>query len=544
VKGVALGAAAALAILLLGCGGDRKLEGGTATVLMLNAPDHLDPQAAYSTEGAEADWIAYTPLLTYRHKPAPDGDALIPGLARSLPEVSANGRRYTFILREGLTYSNGKVVRASDFPYTIERALRLNWGGKRFLTDSIAGAKEFDRGSATTISGITVDDATGTIAIELRRPYGAFANVLALPATGLVPRGTPIKDLSRDPPPGVGAYEITDVAPGKHWSMVRNPRFEELDIPNIPTGDLERIAVRIQSNARAAVEQVLANRADNFDPGTPLPASMVPQIESEAEDRFERSPVASTLYFFLNTTALPFSNELARRAVLTALNRPALARVGGEFMRPECYLLPDGITGHPGDSCPYGDADAEGDLPEARRLVQQSGTGGELVTVWGEDREPYRAYTRRYVKLLNRLGYHATVKMVPSSKYFRTVGSARTDPQTGFAIWFNDFPHPSDFYTVLNASSSRPAQTANLGRVRDVFIQQQLAELNLLPAQDLASAAGDWRDLDEYAAKKAYVAVFGTQEVPKLMSDRIDFHAAVLHPLFLSDWSSWSLREG
>jgi peptide/nickel transport system substrate-binding protein len=545
VKGVAaLVAAAALAILIPGCGGDPKPQGGTATVLMLNAPDYLDPQAAYSTEGAEADWIAYTPLLTYRHRPAPDGDALIPGLAKSLPQVSANGRRYFFTLREGLVYSNGRRVRASDFPYTIERALMLNWGGKRFLTDSIVGAKEFDQGSATTISGITADDATGTIAIELTRPYGAFANVLALPATGLVPRGTPIKDLSRDPPPGVGAYEIKDVVPSKGWSMVRNPRFDELDIPNVPKGDLERIVVRIQSSPRRAVEQVLANRADNFDPGTPLPASMVPRIESDAEGRFERAPVASTLYFFLNTTTMPFSNELARRAVLTALNRPALSLAGGEFMRPECYLLPDGISGHPGDSCPYGDADAEGDLPEARRLVEQSGTAGESVTVWGDDREPYRAYTRRYVKLLERLGYRATARIVPSSEYFRTVGSARTNPQTGFAVWFNDFPHPSDFYTVLDASSIHPDETANLGRVRDIFIQQQLAELNLIPAQDLASAAGGWRDLDEYAAKKAYLAVFGTQEVPKLMSDRIDFRAAVLHPLFLSDWSSWSLREG
>jgi peptide/nickel transport system substrate-binding protein len=323
--------------------------------------------------------------------------------------------------------------------------------------------------------------------------------------------------------------------------MIKNPRFENLDIPNVPEGDLERITVRIESSPRSAVEQVLSNHADNFDPGTPLPAAMVPGIESQAQDRFEPTPVASTLYFFLNSTTAPFSSELARRAVLTALDRPALARVGGEFVRPECYLLPDGITGHPGDSCPYGDADADGDLAAARRLVEQSGTSGQSVTVWGEDRQPYRAYSQRYLKLLDRLGYRATGRTLPSSKYFRTVGSARTNPQTGFGIWFNDFPHPSDFYTVLNASSIHPAETANLGRVRDVFIQQQLAELNLVPAQDLASAAGEWRDLDEYAAKKAYVAVFGTQEVPKLMSDRIDFHAAVLHPLFLSDWSSWSL---
>jgi peptide/nickel transport system substrate-binding protein len=540
----ALSAVAALAILpLAGCGGDREPEGGTATVLMVTAPDYLDPQAAFTTEGAEAGWISYTPLLTYRHKPPPEGDALIPGLAESLPEISASGRRYSFTLREGLVYANGEPVRASDFPYTIERALRLNWGGKRFLTDNIVGAKRFDRGDAATISGITADDATRAITVELRRPYGAFANVLGLPATGLVPRGTPMRDLSGDPPPGVGAYEIKDVVPNKGWSMVRNRRFADLDLPNIPEGDLERIVVRIEPNARAAVEQVLSGRADNLDPGTPLPGSALPRIEALAEDRFERAPVASTLYFFLNTTNLPFSNELARRAVLTGLNRPVLAMTGGGFTLPECYLLPDGITGHPGDSCPYGDPDADGDLPEARRLVQQSGTRGQQVTVWGQDRGPYRGYTDRYVKLLNRIGYRATARIVPSSAYFRMVGSASTNPQTGFAIWFNDFPNPSDFYRVLDANTIQPTDSANLGRVRDVFIQQQLEKLNLVPAQDLATAAGDWRDLDEYTAKKAYAAVFGTQAVPKLMSERIDFHGAVVHPLFLSDWSSWSLRR-
>jgi hypothetical protein len=36
--------------------------------------------------------------------------------------------------------------------------------------------------------------------------------------------------------------------------------------------------------------------------------------------------------------------------------------------------------------------------------------------------------------------------------------------------------------------------------------------------------------------------VFGTQQVPKLMSERMNFDSAIIHPLFLSDWSTWSLR--
>src|SRR4029453_3045598 len=90
-------------------------EGGRATVLMGTAPDYLDPQEGYTTQSAEATWISYTPLLSYKHANGAAGGTLIPGLAESLPTVSANGKTYTLRLRQGLVYSNGAPVRASDF---------------------------------------------------------------------------------------------------------------------------------------------------------------------------------------------------------------------------------------------------------------------------------------------------------------------------------------------------------------------------------------------------------------------------------------------
>jgi peptide/nickel transport system substrate-binding protein len=540
--GIALITVACAAGPLAGCGGEDRTVGGTATVEMSTPPDYLDPQLAFTTEAAEADWIAYTPLLTYRHNEAPGGTELIPGLAQRLPHVSPNGKRYLFTLRRGLVYSDGAPVTASDFEYTLERAIRLGWGGKHFLTDHVVGAREYDSGASERISGISTDDVTGRIEILLRHPYGPFANVLALPATGLVPSGTPMKDLSRDPPPGVGAYRITDVVPNRAWTMVKNPRFEQLDIPDVPAGSLDRIKVRIAPNRVAAADDVIGNRADNFDPGTPLPPIALLRARAVAGERFDPVPIASTFYFFLNTTTPPFSSELARRAVVTALDRPALAQLANGSLEPECYLLPDGIPGHPSSSCPYGGADGEGDLEGARDLVQRSGTAGARVMVWGENSAPERAIVRHYVKLLRRLGYSADARLVQPSGYFAKVASPRINPQTGFGSWFNDFPHPADFYEVVSPGSSTATRGANLGRVDDLFIRQQLAELNLLPAQEIGSAAGGWRDLEEYTAKKAYLAVFATQQVPKLMSDRMNFDSAVIHPLFLSDWSTWSLR--
>jgi peptide/nickel transport system substrate-binding protein len=529
-------------VLLGGCGSSEKVVGGSARVAMVTPPDYLDPQLAYTTEAAEADWIAYTPLLTYRHKSGADGTELIPGLAQRMPRISPDGRTYRLTLRKGLIYSNGRTVMASDFGYTIERAIRLGWPGRRFLTDNIVGAEEFERGQAKEISGISTDDASGQISIKLVRPWGAFENVLALPATGLVPTGTPMRDLTARPPPGVGAYRITDVVAGRSWTMVRNDRFDPLEIPDIPSASLDRIAVKVVHSPAAAANQVLAGRADGYDPGAPLPAGIQSRARDLGSKRFDLLGIPSTLYFFLNTAEPPFSSELARRAVVTALDRPYMAKLGKGTLDPSCYLIPDGIVGHPSASCPYGDADDSGDLKAARQLVRESGTAGLPVVVWVEDSSPERAYARYYTKLLNRLGFDARTKVVAAAQDFGRMGSGRTDPQTGYASWFNDFPNPIDFYSVLDSRFIGPPGSPNAGHVNDLFIQQQLEKLSLVQAQDLGSAAGDWRDLDEYAATKAYLAAFGTQQVPKLISERIAPSSAVIHPLFLSDWSSWSLR--
>ena len=266
------GLTALAGLILVACGGGSSssggTSGGTATVLMGTAPDYLDPQESYTTQGAEADWISYTPLVTYKHENAPGGNELIPGLATALPQISSDQKTYTLTLRKGLVFSNGQPVKASDFKCTVERMIKVNWGGKSFVTDNVAGATAFDKGQANDITGITTDDATGKITIQLEKPYGAFSNVLAFPELGLVPCGTPDHTITQDPmPPGVGPYMITDIVPNKSFSAVKNPKFAALNIPDIPTGHLDRINVTIQSNTQTAAQEVLNNQADNFDAG-------------------------------------------------------------------------------------------------------------------------------------------------------------------------------------------------------------------------------------------------------------------------------------
>lgn len=531
--------------VVLACGlsacGSTTSKGGTVTVLEGTAPDSLDPGLGATLQSAEATWIAYTGLVTYAHDSGQAGTKLIPGLAEALPSVSSDGLTYAFQLRKGLRYSNGVPVKASDFPWAVERSIRLNWVNKGMLVEHIVGGEEFDKHDASTISGIVADDATGTITIKLTAPFGPFLNVLAFPALGLVPSGTPFTPLSSSPPPGVGPYKIVDVVPNRSFSLVRNPYWSGQAIPGIPSGNV-RVDVKIEPNNQTEAEQVLSGGADVFDSNDSIPPTLLAQVQHQAAERFAKEPTVSDEFFFMNVKAKPFSNPLVREAVEYALDRRALQRLASGMLTPACFFLPAGMPGHPSGACPYGDPNAGPNPRKAKELVQKSGLAGSPVTVWGGARPPHKEFVDYYASVLDSIGLKASVKIVADAQYFATIGNLSNNPQTGWASFSQDFPNPSDFYQLLDAHSISPTENHNFSQVDDPHIQSEIETLTPVPSQQLGSVVGRWQALDEYTARKTYLAVFGYDEAPKFTSSRIDFGALVFHPVYGNDWSTLRLK--
>jgi peptide/nickel transport system substrate-binding protein len=544
------------AVALAACGGSSSSSssasssgstssgktGGTVSLLMGTAPDSLDPQFGYTTQAAEPDWLAYTGLDTYAHANGTAGTVLIPGLATSLPKISDGGKTYTVTLRKGLVFSNGQPVKASDFAYTVERAIKIPWGGSgQFITAQIAGATAYSNGKAKTISGITTNDSTGQITIHLVAPYGAFDNVLAFPALGVVPSGTPFKNEPNSPPPGVGPYEITSVVPNVSFNLVRNPHWAAMNIPAIPAGHVD-VNAKISANVDSNALSVLNNSADVFDWADTIPGSLLPQIQSQASDRFKQVDLGgSTYYIFLNAKAKPFSSQLAREAVVTGLSQNAMNRLGSGTLAPGCYFLPPAIIGHPSAPCPYG-TPGDGDIAKAKQLVQQSGMAGQPVTVWSETRSPRQQWMTYYTSFLNQIGFKATQKVIADATYFTTIGNLKLNPQTGFADWNQDFPNPVDFYLLLSGQAILPTNNQNFGQINDAHINSQVNSLGTVPTSQLSSIKSQWEQLDQYTAQKAYVAVFGYQTFPKFTSNKINYGATVFQPVYGWDWSSFQLK--
>jgi peptide/nickel transport system substrate-binding protein len=225
-----------LALALAGCG-DEEREGGSITIAETAQPDSLDPALSYTVNGWEPLWLVYTPLLTYRRAEGKEGTELVPGLAEELPRTSGDGTTYRLRLREGLSYSNGARVKASDFEHTIKRVLRLESPGSSFFL-GIEGAQEYaEQGEPEAdISGIDADDSTGAITIELSAPDANFPYALATIFAGLVPSTTPFRNLTDSPPPGVGPYVIARSSPNRAFVLRRNPEFR---LPGIPPGRVD-----------------------------------------------------------------------------------------------------------------------------------------------------------------------------------------------------------------------------------------------------------------------------------------------------------------
>jgi peptide/nickel transport system substrate-binding protein len=549
--GLALATCAALA--LAACGGSSSggsstkansgggSSGGTISMTMATFPGSLDPGFDYSGQGFEVNSVVYTGLLTYHRANGVAGTKLMPGLATALPKVTDGGKTYTMTLRKGLKFSNGKPVVASDFTYAFERAVKIPWGGSgQFMTPRVVGAAAYAGGKAKTISGIVTNNATGKIVIHLTAPYGAFENVLGLPALGLVPAGTPLHNVPGNPPPGVGPYKVTNITLGRSFSLVKNPYWAKMHVPGVPAGHVDTVNVKVSSNVAANADSVLNNQNDVFDYNDTVPGSLLPQVKAKASDRFKLANLGiSTWYIFMNLKEKPFSSQLAREAVAAAISRSAMDRIASGTLAPACFLLPPAVPGHPSTSCP----DGTGNMAKAKALLKQSGMAGTPVTVWGQIGNPPQAWMTYYTQLLNEIGFKAKIKLIDAAVYLQTIGELRLHPQTGEFEWIEDFPNPVDYYGVLlDGNAILHTNNLNFGEVSDPHVDSSITKLGLVPATQLSQTVSKWQALEQYVSKKAYVVPYGYPKFPEFVSDRINVGALVLNPVYGWDFTSFELK--
>ena len=314
----------------------------------------LDPALATSPQAWELEYATCAKLLSYPAESGVAGTRLVPEVARALPEVSPDGRTYTFRLERGWRFSNGELVMPEAFARALERAR-----SPRLISPAEPYLRE--------VASWSVDD--DELTIRLSRPAPDFAKRLALPYFCAVPPSTP--DTVTDAPPSAGPFYVEGHVQNRSIVLARNPYYGGPRKPHV-----DRIVYRFGAFAAQIGLQLDRGEADY---GV-VPPSVFESFAARtgASKHLFTVPQPIVGYLALNTQRPLFrDNPQLRRAINFALDRPALARAFGiRGARPADQYLPPGFPG-------YADADLyplDGpDLATARRLARGHLRGGKLV---------------------------------------------------------------------------------------------------------------------------------------------------------------------
>jgi len=536
--------AAVLAMVAAGCGGSSSSSSGSSTTASSGSSssgqtfanfriaydtgiDYLDPALSYTVEGWAIMWNVYLPLLGYKHVNGPDGGTIVPYLAQDLPKVTNGGKTYTMTLRKGLKYSDGTPVKASDFSASIVRDFKVDSPGVGFF-GGIVGS---DNAKSGSISGIQTNDATGKITINLKAPQGDFENILATTFAALVPANSPAKDSSASPLPATGPYMIKSYKANKSAVVVRNPNFDvSMFDGNVPKGNPDKMTFDILGDPGVALQRTI-NGQDDYDFQQP-PPDRLSTIQSKYASQIKVYTPANTYYFFMNNKVPPFDNLKARQAVEYAINRQALVRVYGGLGQPTENILPPTYASYKKhDLYPY-------NLAKAKQLVAASGDKGMAVTVWNHDRGNDPKATAYLVDQLNAIGFKAKEKIVNSAVYWTTVGNQATKAQIGFADWFQDYPHPLDWFDVLlNGDRITQTHNNNYANFDDASINAKIDALKKEPS--LSSSVNDqWAALDNQIMEQAPWAPFMNRQFIDFFNSDIDLSCYVNHVLYQFDFAT------
>jgi peptide/nickel transport system substrate-binding protein len=520
-----------------GSSGSGGSEGGTLNATYASFPDYLDPQLSYTAEGWTAMGEVYIPLLTYKHANGTAGAALEPGLAKEMPKISNGGKTYTMFLRPGLKYSDGTPVKASDFTYAVERAFKVNSGGSVFYT-GIVGAEKFAETKKGGIPGIKTNDKTGEIVIDLTKPRGTFSNELGLMFVAPVPAGTPNEDLSANPPPGTGPYMITKSQPGRGWEYARNPYWAKANskaMPNYPSGHIDGAKITVVRNPQSQVNDIEQGKYDWMQ--NPPPSNRYQEVLSKYEGtQFEPFSTISTYYFWMNTRKAPFNDPKVRQAVNYAVDPEALERIYSGQITATHQILPEGMPGHKKlDLYPH-------NLAKAKEMLKEANPSDMDITVWTDTESPNNEAGEYYEGVLKELGFNAKLKIINADNYFTIIGNQTTaDLDTGWSDWYEDYPHPNDFFQPLLAGESiLPTNNGNFANIDEPKLNKEIAKLGeeqLGPEQEAAYA-----ELDKKYMELAPWIPYGQRTLSTFVSSNINLENIITNPTFFQYLTSFEFK--
>jgi peptide/nickel transport system substrate-binding protein len=341
----------------------------TVSIGMAVEPGGLDPTIGAQVMIGQVTWQNVFEGLTTIDR----AGKIQPQLAESW-EVSADGRTYTFKLRQGVTFHNGVAFDSSVAKFTLDRAR----GG-----DSVNPQKRY----FTPIDAIETPDAS-TLVLKLKQPTGSLLYWLAWPAAVMVePTSAPD---NKTTPIGTGPFTFGGWAKGSKVDLKKNGDYWNKDV----SVKLDTASFRFINDPQAQAAALQAGDVDAF------PEFAAPELVSsfQGSDRLA-TVIGNTelkVVAGMNNSRKPFSDKRVRQALMMAVDRGTV--VEGAWSG---YGTPIGSHYTPNDR---GYKDLTGiypyDVEKAKSLLAEAGyPDGFTFTI----KAPQMAYAQRSSQILQAL---------------------------------------------------------------------------------------------------------------------------------------------
>jgi ABC-type transport system substrate-binding protein len=414
-------------------------QGGSVVITYKDDLATLDPAVGYDWQNWSIIKSIFDGLMDYE----PGTTKLIPDLAESYT-ISDDGLTYTFKLRDGVKFHNGRTMTSADVKYSIERAVNpaTQSPGAGYFSN-IAGYEDVAGGKATTLSGITTPDDK-TVVFKLTSPNAAFLHIMAINFGYVVPKEEVEKygaDFGHHPV-GTGAFKFGEWNLGQNLILERNKDYFRQGVPY-----LDKITFEFGQEPTVNLLRLQKGEVDILGDGIP-PAQFV-QVTSDPANKplIVAGEQLHTGYVALNVKVKPLDDVRVRQAINMAINKPRIVQILNGRAHVANQVLPPAMPGYDPNYKGYAY-----DPAQAKKLLAEAGyPDGFATEIYVMNTDPQPRIAQAIQQDLAGIGIKAAIKAVASAEVIQAGGTEGQAPMvwSGGLAWIADFPDPSNFYSVI-----------------------------------------------------------------------------------------------
>jgi ABC-type oligopeptide transport system substrate-binding subunit len=446
-------AACALALFAQPGSSARGRDGGILRISLSPAAglDFVDPALSFTQPGWALLDATCARLMSYPDKASPAAYRVQREVAAGY-RVSKDFKTYTFTLRRGFRFSDGKPVQASAFAHAINRALQplINAPAAMHMQD-IVGAADVLAGRRPTARGVVARG--NTLTVRFTRPAPDFPARTAMPFFCAVPPNLPASAEGAGAPlPSAGPYFVQEYRPNERVVIRRNPYYG---------GERKVHLDGFNVDLRGGTPQDMIRRVDRDEADWGHMISAVyfgdPTLDLAAKyginksEFFVKPGLTLRMLAFNSSRPLFRDNPKLRRAINFALDRKALqAPAGGpNATRLTDQYLPYGIPGFR-DSHVY--PVETPNLPRAKALASGNLRGRKAI-MYTTDVLPARLTAQLVKQQLAAIGLSVEVKEIPlhiaSAAYLEKLARRGEAWDIALVLWTPNIPDPHAYLNQL-----------------------------------------------------------------------------------------------